>query len=406
MTLPPTAGRWIQWYLGSGHSGDREFKCQVLSYETVDGHTTLFGHGGAANISQSTQETYATVRYEDGTEDSLSEEDLERYNWTYCEAPDQEQLEKAKYQQLNMEIGDRSCAKCGCSSKKLQICTGCHKEYYCDATCQKAHREKHKDFCTKEKIVLKPNPRYPLAQVSNFVKANQVKIQTEHNQLLQDSLAGNFTMQHTGSFFFQPPSNDASPIHNPKSGSDLESSERYKLVINNQEFNFKWRGLETSGHSIPENQPISCTTLQYMEMTLNETEFIKGGLHYLAGSGDDTFWYMLINFNTFGTVAPFNGGCHCNPGNVKGQMPPKLRALRKKWDRIFKRAKADKRDVQCMYTETEEGCHNYNDCPYKHDIETEEEQEGQGQELKETEEEKTKRKQKKKKKKSKAYWMD
>jgi len=115
---------------------------------------------------------------------------------------------------------------------------------------------------------------------------------------------------------------------------------------------------------------------------------------------------MLINFNTFGTVAPFNGACHCNPGNVKGQMPPKLRAMRRKWDRIFKRAKAHKTDVQCMYSETEEGCHNYNDCPYKHDIEAEEVEEEKEQEVKENEEEKTMRKKNKKKKKTRAYWMD
>jgi len=270
----PSVGRWIKWYLAMG-SGDREFKCQVLDYETMDGHETFFVPGGG-NVSRSTQETLATVRYDDGTEDSLSEEDFERYNWSYCEAPDQEQLEKAKYQQLNLEIGDRSCAKCGCSSKKLQICTGCRKEYYCDANCQRSHWKQHKDACKKEKTVLKPNSRYPLADVSNEVKANQVKIQTEHNQRLQDALDGNFTMQHTGSFFFEAPRNDGSLIRNPKSGSDLETAERYKLVINNQEFNFKWRGLETSGHSIPENRPIACSTLQYMEMTLNEVEFNRG----------------------------------------------------------------------------------------------------------------------------------
>jgi len=370
MALLPEVGRWIKQTIG-----DREVKCEILDHGTFEGYESNF----LTNTFKATQDKYASVRYMDGTDDTLDEDTLECFGWSYCDAPAENQLEKAMYERLNIDIGNRACAACGCSSKKLQICTGCRKQYYCDATCQRAHWDTHKDACKKHKIVLKPNPRYPMAQVSDKLKARQVKIQTSHNQLLQDALNGNFTVQHTGSFFFMPSKTDSPLVHNPKAGADVQSGERYKLVINNKAFEFKWRGLESSHHSIPENQPTACGTFQYMEMTFSEEEYDRRGLHYLAGSGDkgasETFWYMLINFNTFGTVAPYKGPCHCNPNNVKGKMPLERRKLKKKWDRIFKRAKADFKDVQCMFSDTEEGCHNFKECPYKHDVEVEEEKE-------------------------------
>ena len=90
-----------------------------------------------------------------------------------------------------------------------------------------------------------------------------------------------------------------------------------------------------------------------------------------------TFCYMLINFNTFGTVAPFHAPCHCNPSNNEGQMPPKFRKLRSRWDKMFLRAKADPHDVQCMFADTPAGCHNFDNCPFKHDVEVTESKEAQ-----------------------------
>ena len=201
------------------------------------------------------------------------------------------------------------------------------------------------------------------------MRARQEQCQEQFHRLVQDALAGRFTVQHSGSMFFMAPDTEGKPvIENPKSGVDMEIMERYKLNCGDTELHFKWRGLESPGHSIPEGENVACSTFQYMEMELVTEKVREGGLHYLAGCGE-TFWYMLINFNTFGTVAPFHAPCHCNPSNTGGMMPPLWNQLRKKWDKIFQRAKENATDVQCMFSSTPFGCHNFQDCSYKHDIE-------------------------------------
>jgi len=367
----PIIGRWIKWC----HTKEgREFKCKVLGYEDVASSTYVAEGLMDSSGFHTTTEKSVTVKYVDGTDDSLDQEDLDHYKWSYCEDPSKEEAEKAKYEELNRYL-ERACNTCMCKSKKLQTCTGCHKVYYCDATCQRANWKTHKIECKQETVVLKPNPRYPLAKIVDKVKQNQTRIQAENHKIIQEALAGNFTAQHTGWCFFLPPQTGAPLVRNPKAGSDMLTGERYKLEFIGKEFSFKWRGLESSGHSIPEGNPTSCSALEYLEIHLTQDVFKKGGLHFLVSSGkggEETFWYMLINFNTFGTVAPFQGPCHCNPNNVKGQMPIQLQELVKKWDNIFKRAKADLNDIQCMFSNSKEGCHNFKDCPYKHDIEVKE----------------------------------
>ena len=81
------------------------------------------------------------------------------------------------------------------------------------------------------------------------------------------------------------------------------------------------------------------------------------------------FWMMVLNYNTFGTVAPLNQGCGCN----FQKMPTKWLRLRRDFDKMFSRAKADVKDVQCAYADMEEGCHAFGlpgelGCQFKHDI--------------------------------------
>jgi len=310
--------------------------------------------------------------------------------WSYCDKPGEEEKDKAEWEGLNGKIGGRFCNKCNCVNKKLQICKGCFKVYYCDETCQLDNWNTHKADCKREKTVLKPDPRYPLSEVSSDVKKCQIRRQTEHHQILKDALNGNFTVKR------RPAWNDTLRRReedvfvkqwNPKSG-DLEHGVEYELeVANGRQTEFEWEGLEPKIHSIPEGNPTSCRLFHYMESYLFlDQEFMKGGLNFLAGSYQEIeiFWFMLINFNTYGTVAPFYGPCRCNPKNVKAQMPPEHRELRKKWNKFFKRAKADFNDVQCMYStphkcvsdadsESEKGCHNFVNCPFKHDVEVKKE---------------------------------
>lgn len=348
----PTIGKWIKWDTGT-------FKAKAWVREYTDDVETPATKG-------------VTVENMNGVYVHVIT-DQDDWDWSYCETPGKEEKENAEWEGLNEKIGDRFCNTCKCVTKKLQICTGCYKVYYCDASCQMGNWDSHKADCKQEKTVLKPDPRYPLSIPLSIpalnVKKHQVRTQNRNHQILHDALNGNFTVERRG----------GEAIRNPKAGLDLEFGKDYELKVNNKElaieqFNFVWEGSSTD-HSIPEGNPTSCIMFYYMESYLKDEEFMKGGLHYLAGSYQEIeiFWFMLINFNTFGTVAPHYGPCTCNPKNVKAQMPPERRELRKKWNKFFKRAKADINDVQCMYSNSEEGCHNYNNCPYKHDVEVKKE---------------------------------
>ena len=94
-------------------------------------------------------------------------------------------------------------------------------------------------------------------------------------------------------------------------------------------------------------------------------------IHHLVGEEMDpgNFWGMALNYNTFGTVAPFHTSCHCK----FPKMPPKYKEMKKKWDKMFSRAKACSTDVQCMFADTKVGCHSFGmegeaNCKFKHDI--------------------------------------
>lgn len=101
-------------------------------------------------------------------------------------------------------------------------------------------------------------------------------------------------------------------------------------------------------------------------------------MHYLVDYTMDPglFWGMALNFNTFGTVAPFDPNCNCK----FPKMPLNYKKLKKQWDKIFFRAKEDINDVQCMFADTKEGCHSFGlptglGCKFKHDILVEAEEE-------------------------------
>ena len=104
-----------------------------------------------------------------------------------------------------------------------------------------------------------------------------------------------------------------------------------------------------------------------IQMILEDDDRYKeGGLHYLAScESPRIFWAMAINFNTFGTVAPFHPDCLCKYNKI----PPKWKELRKKWNKIFKRVKEQEDDIQCMFSDTPLGCHAYKKgCLYKHHV--------------------------------------
>ena len=338
---------------------DIEIKAEVLSHGECEG-----SYWDLISGFQNTVDKFAEIRCDDGILDNMDETDFNRTDWSYIDTPDKAELKDDEKKSFNVVISGWKCFSCGRKLKKRMGCSWCHKVFYCGAKCQKEHWAAHRQDC-RSKVVMRPNKRYPLSDPSSQFAATQAGIQEENSKLLQAALAGRFTV---GEWM----DDGETTVENPKAGVDLECLERYELFICGKEFTFKWRGLCPEGHSIPEGIPTACDMFFYMEVM--EEKMKQGGLHYMASaevldSGHETFWYMLINFNTFGTVAPFHAPCRCNPSNKEGQMPPKLRELRSRWDEMFIRAKADPHDVQCMFADTQVGCHNFGKCPFKHDVE-------------------------------------
>ena len=146
---------------------------------------------------------------------------------------------------------------------------------------------------------------------------------------------------------------------------NLVPEERYNVKVRsnlkNKGLSMRWLGVEDSDHSIPKGKLTSCSFLRCVEGFEKE---LKGGLHFIASDENAAlFWVMMINFNTYGTIALHHSPCQCNDSD---QMPPQWRKLRRRLDKMLARAKADRTDVQCMFADTKDGCHNFPNCPFKH----------------------------------------
>ena len=349
MSVWPEVGRWIKYTDRQG-----ELKCKVYRYE--DGGSVGWTLGVGAYQETERQ---AVVEYDVGDEDMLSEPFLKMINWSYTGAPGEEELEIAVTKRNN-EIRGISCQTCKSTSSKLLKCKACKKVYYCDIDCQRKDWPTHQTTCVRGKVVLQPNPRYPLAEVQQQLAISQKKIQEDFNAALVDAFNGNFKIKINGEW-----------VRKPKA-TDLKASYRYELrhdSAGDKVVHFKQRALESLEHT--NGEPSSCSFFMTMELCMEQNGFKVGGLHYLVGYEMDPnfFWGMVLNFNTFGTVAPFHTNCSCK----FPKMPPNYKEMKKKWDKMFSRAKAFPTDVQCMFADTCIGCHSFRldgkaGCRFKHDI--------------------------------------
>ena len=360
----PEIGRWIKCTVTT----DYNFECKILGYEDDINSISISITGDVL------MEQLVNVQYLDGDDDSLTMEDLKRYKWIYVQTPSEEEC-IAHVNQVENRRREIACGHCKSDIVALKACKACHNVYYCNQTCQRNDWAIHKELCAYEKVRLKPDPRYPLNQAPDFLRAQfQARLQSEYHAILLDALEGRFEVFHNGGFFWTPVVTDMKNSdwkRNPRA-TDMTSLERYQLrhdsprSENNNPIVFKWRALESLEHG--RGEPIGCSFIELIKYHLLDDErYREGGLHYLAGSLEDPglFWGMVINFNTFGTVAPFHSNCNCN----MQRLPKKQRKMRNKWDKIFQRAKQDPLDVQCMFSETPIGCLDYEECPYRHDIE-------------------------------------
>ena len=358
----PDVGRWISICIC-----DHEFKYKVLDYEDSECHGWSAETGFRHRI-----EKVAVVKSIGGENGTLREDELRagymQDGWKYIDEPSREEIEVAEKERKNNLLGYK-CHKCQTNKEDLLKCSGCKKVRYCSRDCQKSDWETHKGECRKVKHVKRPSPRYPLKIIDQNIAIYQKAKQEKLNRILKNALTGKFKVNIGGEW-----------RKNVKS-TDLESLEYYSIcALANKDFlyHFKQRFLEDSNHC---SVPTSCGLYLMMEKYFEEEGFKNGGgLHYLVDlaetDGMGFFWGMALNFTTFGTVAPFDRSCYCD----FPKMPPAYKKWQKQWDKFFQRAKADIKDVQCMFTDTKQGCHSYGlpgdlGCKFKHDIKTEKEEE-------------------------------
>ena len=352
----PDIGRWISIRLG-----DRDFKYKVLDYEDSPSHGWSAETGFRHSI-----ENVCVVKTIGGDNETLREGGL-LDGWKYCD-PSKEEIEIAQKERKNNILGYK-CNLCGTNRENLLKCSACKQVRYCNIECQKTDWDDHRKNCRKVKFVTKLSPRYPMKNVDQIIAKRQAIKQEKLNRILKNALTGKFKVNINGEWKTNPVS------------TEMDSLDRLSLcTLANKDYlyHFKQRFLEDSDHG---SSPASCSLFMMMEHIFEEDGFKNGGgLHYLVDFAETDepglFWGMALNFNTFGTVAPFDVSCYCN----FPKMPPAYRKMKKQWDKIFSRAKADIKDVQCMFTDTKEGCHSYGlpgnlGCKFKHDIRSEKEEE-------------------------------
>ena len=355
MSFLPEVGRWVQYTWN--HGDGRVDKCKITGYEDVESYGWDLMNGAYNEI-----ERHLNVMYEGGDKDSLGPSMWKNLNWSYIEAPSSDELNTAIKKRNNEMLG-YSCNACQETSKKLLMCQGCKKVRYCDEDCQRQDWSTHKVDCVKKKTVLQPNPRYPLGDIDIELGKSQQAVQRKANLKIRDALKGKFTVEINNSW-----------VRNPKA-TDLQAGERYALKYDSNQddiIHFKQRALESPEHT--NGEPSSCGLYMTLELCYEDKKYKDGRLHNLALDCMDPgiFWGMALNFKTFGTVAPFHPNCHCE----FPKMPQNYKKIQKSWDKVFKRARAEITDVQCMFSDTSSGCHSFNlsgsdKCKFKHDIEVE-----------------------------------
>lgn len=361
---PPEVGRWITW----NSVGDKVELMGEVVWKYKDGDEIKVkvrcAHGGELTISR------------------LSS--LAAGGWKYIKEPSDVELNEAIYKTragvFNSQMGGLSCATCSYRSKLLQCCQGCRKVYYCASTCQLAAWPEHRKVCRRTVAVLRPHPRYPLPRIKKehcegaerSIAASQLIIQEEASRILQAALAGKDLTKSSPTW---------AALKEFNAGKQLTFEERYSIraICGDPQDCCLTANLLKQGPTEIQNTYNGASDAFYrnFEKQLKNDELGYCGLHYMASTSGahpahrQTFLTLLQNLKQHGTVAPYHSPCQCNP---QGQIPPRWRKLRKSWDRMLARARADRHDVQCMFTEARQGpefvgCHNYPKCPFKHQIE-------------------------------------
>ena len=360
--------------LGSD-SFEADEKFEVLDFyivETNDGHAKLKVKG--LIIRRFTK---------DGDDDERLAFIAKKSSWHYVDPPSDDDLAEALIARNNR----MSCLECNhCKSiiKKLLQCSKCKKVRYCGKDCQRKDWTTHQNDCKKVKLIEIVNPCYPLKNPSKTLAAEQKEFQDQINYILHIAIKGYFKIKINEEWKKNPKVTELEhekkyPISCP---STFLTKENYPYTVESI--------LDPPSHC---EKPTSCTLLQLLGKIYDrdmKQNVSPNNIHSLVAcwklipktgetQASSLFWGMVLNFKTFGTVAPFDKSCECN----FTKMPTIWRKAQKIWDKAFTRAMEDINDVHCCFSDHAEnsdfledqydGCHGYGlggglGCRFNHNI--------------------------------------
>ena len=318
----------------------------------------------------------------DGDDDERLAFIAKKSSWHYVDPPSDEDLAEAMIARNN-RMSCLECNHCKSITKKLLQCSKCKKVRYCGKDCQRKDWTTHENDCKKVKLIEIVNPCYPLKNPNKTLAAEQKEFQDQINDILHMAIKGNFKIKINEEW-----------KKNPKV-TELEHEKKYLiscpspfLIKENYPYTVETI-LDPPTHC---EKPTSCTLLQLLgkmyerDMKLNAW---PNNIHSLVAcwklipktgeiQASPLFWGMVLNYKTFGTVAPFDKSCECN----FTKMPTIWRKAQKIWDKAFTRATENINDVHCCFSDLGisdsvedkwDGCHGYGlsgelRCRFNHNI--------------------------------------
>ena len=180
----PRIGMWIKYQFKI--ENETQFVCKVKEYEDCESFGWTAGGGAHHEVEQQ-----AVLEYPGGDVDSQAEAFFRMINWSYIPEPSEEEQATAVIKRNNQLLG-YFCQACKTTSTKLLLCQACKVVHYCDRKCQRADWLTHQGVCKKKKVVLQPNPRYPMDMIQPEVGRKQRDLQITANAVLMDALNGRF----------------------------------------------------------------------------------------------------------------------------------------------------------------------------------------------------------------------
>lgn len=289
--------------------------------------------------------------------------------WSYTNTPSSNELEAARLSHVNNAYG-RFCAHCGAVDVTLLKCSRCRRAHFCTAQCQRRGWRGHRSRCiatverqAAERAPARADPRYPLAVSRADTAAAQRVLSTGAHFIMEAALRRRIVVRRMG--------RDGIRVRRMR---DMTSMDRYALQLPGSPVAelaqgrraVRWLFREKDEHA--NGEPAACSFFEKLcELGIDgKCARVKtGGLLYLAVLRPEFLLAFAMNLKEYGSCLPFSKKCQC----WERKRPVAWKEMERRFNRLLRRAIADRNDVQCMFAGTPAGCHAFeNGCPFRHDV--------------------------------------